>query len=97
MRKFLIFITKVLCILLMLLTFSCSGRGNMSRLETIDSIINKTDCDSAQHMLDKIDSSTLSEEEQAYYNLLNTEIAYLTIHPFNSESGIDQSLSLIHI
>lgn len=93
MRKFLIFITKVLCILLMLLTFSCSGRGNMSRLETIDSIINKTDCDSAQHMLDKIDNSTLSEEEQAYYNLLNTEIAYLTIHPFNSESGIDQSIS----
>ena len=87
MRK----ITNLLSLLLILI--ACNGVQVSERLNHIDSLVVKEQYDSACVILNELNETTMSAEEQAHYYLLTTQLSYLTNNPLPSDSLLDLALT----
>lgn len=74
--------------------FSCNNNTTTyNQLILIDSLLSKNLLDSAATELEFIDEDNLlSDENIAYYNLLNTQIRWKLYQPIASDSAIDFSI-----
>ena len=68
---------------------ACGGGGVSERLNDIDSLIVKEHYDSAYMQLKEYENRPLSEEENAHYCLLLTQLGYLVDKPQSSDSLLD--------
>lgn len=87
MRK----IIYLLAILLMLT--ACNGMRVSEKLDQIDSLIVKEQYDSACVLLKEASEASMTEEEQAHYGLLATQIGYVTNNPLPSDSLLDLAIT----
>lgn len=81
--------------LFLLFTFFCCNNNTTTynQLILIDSLLSKNLLDSAATELEFIDEDNLlSDENIAYYNLLNTQIRWKLYQPIASDSAIDFSI-----
>lgn len=85
MRKFFIFVSAVF-----LLTFiGCNRQSMTQQLAAIDTLIVKEQIDSACSLLKEVAKVSMTEEDQAHYGLLATQLGYITNHPLSSDSLLD--------
>lgn len=69
-------------------------QGSMSeKLNEIDSLVAKEQYDSAVILLNDVAKAPLADEDQAHYNLLATQLGYVTNHPLESDSLLDLALN----
>lgn len=80
-----------LLVLLPLLT-ACNGIQVSERLNQIDSMVVREQYDSASVILKDVAESSMTNEEQAHYYLLTTQLGYLTNQPLSSDSLLDLAL-----
>lgn len=81
---------KLLYIFVALLLFSaCVLNGKTDKLDQIDSLIYRNQYDSAYMQLKEFENMPLSEEENAHYCLLLTQLGYLVDKPQPSDSLLD--------
>lgn len=83
MRK----IIYLLAVLLMLT--ACGGMRVSEKLDQIDSLIVKEQYDSACVLLKEASEASMTEEDQAHYGLLATQLSFITIHPLPTDSLLD--------
>ena len=77
-----------------ILLSACNGIQVTERLSLIDSLVVKEQYDSACVVLRDLDNTaTMTEEEQAHYYLLATQLGYLTNQPLPSDSLLDQAIT----
>jgi hypothetical protein len=74
--------------------FAGCHQGSMSeKLNEIDSLVAKEQYDSAAMLLGDVAKVSLTDEDQAHYNLLATQLGYLTKKPLPSDSLLDQAIA----
>ena len=78
-----------------LLAFGCQTHKSSKSLAEVDSLVVAELYDSAYHLVTtKLESANFSPEEQAHYNLLRVQIAYLVNQPLaTSDSILDGVIS----
>ena len=74
---------------ILLLLAACHGIQVSERLNCVDSLIVKEQYDSARVLLQDVAETKKTEEEQAHYYLLATQLGYLTNQPLPSDSMLD--------
>lgn len=85
---------KILYILFLLPLFAGCHQGSMSeKLNEIDSLVAKEQYDSAAMLLGDVAKVSLTDEDQAHYNLLATQLGYLTQKPLPSDSLLDLAIA----
>lgn len=85
---------KKMLFLYAILLSACNGIQVTERLSLIDSLVVKEQYDSACVVLRDLDNTaTMTEEEQAHYYLLATQLGYLTNQPLPSDSLLDQAIT----
>lgn len=85
---------KLLYILFLLPLFAGCHQGSMSeKLNEIDSLVAKEQYDSAAMLLGDVAKVSLTDEDQAHYNLLATQLGYLTGNPLPSDSMLDLAIT----
>ena len=85
---------KKMLFLYAILLSACNGIQVSERLSLIDSLVVKEQYDSACVVLRDLDNTaTMTEEEQAHYYLLATQLGYLTNQPLPSDSLLDQAIT----
>lgn len=75
----------------LLLLAACNG-GQQEKLNQIDSLIVREQYDSASVFLKDVSEASMTEEEQAHYFMLATQLGYLTNQPLSSDSLLDLAL-----
>lgn len=83
---------KHLFVLLLLLT-ACNGIQVSERLNQIDSMVVREQYDSASVILKDVAETSMTAEEQAHYDLLATQLGYLTNQPLPSDSLLDLAIA----
>ena len=78
---------------ILLLLSACGKMSISERLNQIDSLIVKEQYDSAHILLNNLNNSPMTVGEQAQYNLLSTQLGYLTNHPLPTDSLLDLSIA----
>ena len=73
MRKYIIHLFAII-----LLLSACADKRVSDKLDSIDSLIIKCQFDSASVILNNLYSLSMKEEDQAHYNLLLTQIGFIT-------------------
>ena len=81
-----------LFVLLLLLT-ACNGIQVSERLDQIDSMVVREQYDSASVLLKDVAETSMTAEEQAHYDLLTTQLGYLTNQPLPSDSLLDLAIA----
>lgn len=81
------FFLYLLAILLMLT--ACGGTRVSEKLDQIDSLIAKEQYDSACVLLKEVSEASMTEEGQAHYGLLATQLSYVTNHPLPTDSLLE--------
>ena len=76
----------------LLLLAACNGIQVSERLDDIDSLIVKEQYDSASVLLNGLGDASMTEDEEAHYNLLATQLGYLTNQPLPSDSLLDLAI-----
>ena len=71
---------------------ACDGTKVSEKLDQIDSLIAKDDIDSACLLLKDVAGVSMTEEAQAHYRLLTTQLGYLSNEPLPSDSLLDLAL-----
>ena len=89
MRKIWIFI----CAVILLAIVGCNHQSMSKRLADIDTLIAKEQFDSACVLLKEVAEASMTEEDQAHYGLLATQLGYLTNNPLPSDSLLDMSIT----
>lgn len=89
MRKIWIFI----CAVILLAIVGCNHQSMSNRLADIDTLIAKEQFDSACVLLKEVAEASMTEEDQAHYGLLATQLGYLTNNPLPSDSLLDMSIT----
>lgn len=85
---------KLVSLLFVLSMLAGCHQGSMSeKLNEIDSLVAKEQYDSAVILLNDVAKAPLADEDQAHYNLLATQLGYLTNQPLESDSLLDLALS----
>ena len=77
---------------LLFLFFACNGIQVSERLDQVDSLIVKEQYDSACALMKDVAKAPMTDEEQAHYYLLETQLGYLTNTPLSSDSLIDKAI-----
>lgn len=72
---------------------ACDGARVSVKLDQIDSLIVKEQYDSACVLLKEASEVSMTEEDQAHYCLLATQIGYLTNNPLPSDSLLDLAIT----
>ncbi len=78
---------------LLFLLIACNGLQVSERLNLIDSLIVREQYDSASVILKKVAEVSKTDEEQAHYYLLTTQLGYLTNQPLSSDSLLDLAIT----
>lgn len=86
---------KLLYIFILFFSVIACNESNMTeKLSIIDTLVNLEKYDSAFSVLSEIkESSIVSEEDKAHYNLLLTQVGYLVNKPLASDSLLDLSIA----
>lgn len=85
---------KLVSLLFVLSILAGCHQGSMSeKLNEIDSLVAKEQYDSAVILLNDVAKAPLADEDQAHYNLLATQLGYVTNHPLESDSLLDLALN----
>lgn len=85
---------KLVSLLFVLSMLAGCHQGSMSeKLNEIDSLVAKEQYDSAVILLYDVAKAPLADEDQAHYNLLATQLGYVTNHPLESDSLLDLALN----
>lgn len=85
---------KKIVILYAILLSACNGIQVSERLNQIDSLVVKEQYDSACVVLSDLgNTSMMTEEDQAHYYLLATQLGYLTNQPLPSDSLLDLAIA----
>jgi len=74
---------------LLFLIFACNGIQVSERLDQVDSLVVREQYDSACALMKDIAKTPKTDEEQAHYYLLETQLGYLTNQPLSSDSLLD--------
>lgn len=74
---------------LLFLFFACNGIQVSEKLDQVDSLIVKEQYDSACALMKDIAKAPKTDDEQAHYYLLETQLSYLTNQPLESDSLLD--------
>lgn len=77
---------------LFFLLFACNGIQVSERLDQVDSLIVKEKYDSASVILKDVAKASMTDDEQAHYYLLETQLGYLTNNPLSSDSLLDLAI-----
>lgn len=77
---------------LLFLLIACNGLQVSERLNQIDSLVVREQYDSASVILNALKEASMSDEEQAHYYLLATQLGYLTNQPLPSDSLLDLAI-----
>ena len=85
-------ISHIIFILACVLVCGCKENPTQKQLNQIDTLLSKKLLDSAKVQISRVDTSSLSNEEMAYYNILNMIYEYRTHKPKKSYTGIDKSI-----
>ena len=84
-------IIHLIAILFMLT--ACNGMRVSERLDQIDSLIVKEQYDSAYVVLNSLGKTSMTEEEQAHYYLLSSQLGFITNQPLPSDSLLDLAIT----
>lgn len=82
----------IIFILACVLVCGCKENTAQKQLNQIGTLLSKKLLDSAKVQISRVDTSSLSNEETAYYNILNMIYEYRTHKPKKSYTGIDKSI-----
>lgn len=85
--------TSIPLLALLLLLFACNGFQVSERLDQVDSLIVREQYDSACVLLKDMARAPKTDEEQAHYCLLATQLGYLTNQPLESDSLLDLAVT----
>lgn len=77
---------------ILFLLFACNGIQVSERLDQVDSLIVKERYDSACIIMKDVAKAPMTDEEQAHYYLLETQLGYLTNQPLESDSLLDLAI-----
>lgn len=77
---------------LLFLFFACNGIQVSERLDQVDSLIVREQYDSACVLMKDIAKTPKTDDEQAHYYLLETQLGYLTNQPLESDSLLDLAI-----
>ena len=72
---------------------ACHDMRVSDRLDQVDSLIVKEQYDSAYVVLNHLSKTAMSEEDEAHYYLLSTQLGYLTHQSLPSDSLLDLALA----
>ena len=73
----------------LLMLTACGGTRVSEKLDQIDSLIAREQIDSAGVILNDLKGVGMTPEEKAHYDLLATQLSYITNHPLPSDSLLD--------
>ena len=74
---------------ILFLLFACNGIQVSEKLDQVDSLIVKELYDSACVLMKDVAKAPKTDDEQAHYYLLETQLGYLTGQPLSSDSLLD--------
>lgn len=77
---------------LLLLLFACNGIQVSEKLDYVDSLIVKEQYDSVSVIMKDVAKIPMTDEEQAHYYLLETQLGYLIGQPLSSDSLLDLAI-----
>lgn len=80
-------------VLLGIILASCTQGQMRNKLATVEKLISQGQVDSAYTQIRKINASNLNKEQDALFNLLYTQITYLSYKPIYSDSAINRSVN----
>ena len=75
-----------------LMLTACHDMRTSDRLNQIDSLVVKEQYDSAYAVLNSINATAMTADDQAHYRLLSTQLGYLTNQPLQSDSLLDLAI-----
>ena len=78
---------------IILLLSACGGNRVSERLNDIDSLVAKEHYDSAYVLLGGLSELSMIENDKAHYQLLSTQLGYLTNKPLPSDSLLDLAIT----
>lgn len=78
---------------ILFLLFACNGIQVSEKLDQVDSLIAKEQYDSACALMKDMAKALMTNEEQAHYYLLETQLGYLTNQPLESDSLLDLAIT----
>lgn len=78
---------------LFVLLIGCQGIQVSERLDMIDSLVVKEQYDSANVLINELKETPMTAEDQAHYNLLVTQLGYVTNNPLPSDSLLDLAIT----
>ena len=87
MKKFI----NLFAVLLMLT--ACHDMRVSERLNQVDSLVVKEQYDSAYAVLNNMDEAAMTEEDQAHYSLLLTQLGFISNQPLSTDSLLDLALT----
>lgn len=76
-----------------ILLTGCQGIQVSDRLDMIDSLVVKEQYDSANVLINELGETSMTAEDQAHYNLLLTQLGYITNNPLPSDSLLDLAIT----
>lgn len=79
-------------IIIILLWSACNGIQVSERLDQVDSLIVREQYDSACALMKDITKAPKTDDEQAHYYLLETQLGYLTNTPLSSDTLLDKAI-----
>ncbi len=88
MKKILLQLSAILLFL-----SACNGLRVSEELNNIDSLVVKEQYDSAYVLLNNLSELTMTEEDQAHFYLLSTQLGYLVNKPLPSDSLLDLAIA----
>ena len=77
----------------LILLIACNSSGLTERLNQIDSLVVKDQYDSAYALFNEIKAMSMSDEDQAHYNFLASQLGYLVNRPLPSDSLLDLAIA----
>ena len=72
---------------------ACDGMRVSEKLDHIDSLIAKDNIDSASVVLNSLNEATMTPDDKAHFQLLTTQLGYITNNPLPSDSLLDLAIT----
>lgn len=77
----------------LLILIACDGMRVSGKLDQIDSLIAKEQYDSASVILNSLNEATMTPDDKAHFQLLTTQLGYITNNPLPSDSLLDLAIT----
>lgn len=85
---------QIIAVLAIILTLmACDGLKVSKTLDQIDSLVVKEKYDSAYVLLNSLESENMTKEEQAHYNLILSQLGFITHHPLPTDSLLNTAIT----